>query len=358
VWHSKTLAAYLDYIGTLWDVLKEGASAAWDLWIAGATATWNVLKDLGAKIGDCIGWLFGMGQSGGKTFDDLGASVFKFLGDMVSGVAMMVRNWDISLQLIWEYIKLGFFNAVEIVRNFGHNAATLIGWLGEDLGATFNTMVSYVTTVFTNLGKNIMAVWTAVLEFIKGNGFNPDWTPMLDGFKSTMSKMPNMTKAATQESNAAIDSLNQQLADREIKRALDKAKAEEDAKRERERRAAEMATKIAGAGQAEADKKASDAWKKRNQAERDKQIKGGGPGLNAPGLAAGKQGGDGPKAAFVGLTELASKLQTEAGHEMLREQKLANHHLGRIAAAVEKPGGNQGGGKGGKFQFWGDDEKN
>ena len=236
VWHSKTLAAYLDGVCSLFGLMQDVQTAVWEILVSGATAAWNLLKDLGAKINDCVGWFFGMGKSGQTTFDDLGAGVYKFITDAIESIRVMVRNWDISLALIWEYLKLGFFNAVEIVRNFGHNAASIVGWLGKDLGATFTTMVNFVTTIFTNLGKNIMAVWTAVLEFIHGKGFHPDFTPMLDGFKSTMSKMPEMTSAATQQSNAAIEGLIGEMGQRETKRAMDQAKAKHDAEVERQRR--------------------------------------------------------------------------------------------------------------------------
>ena len=43
-----------------------------------------------------------------------------------------------------------------------------------------------------NLGQNIRNIWTGVLEFLKGNGFEVDFNTILEGFVSTIGKLPDI----------------------------------------------------------------------------------------------------------------------------------------------------------------------
>ncbi len=58
-----------------------------------------------------------------------------------------------------------------------------------------------------------MAVW----EALKGGEFKFEWTPLLDGFKATTEKLPELIKPAIISSQAEIDKLYKKIGENELK---------------------------------------------------------------------------------------------------------------------------------------------
>ena len=67
-----------------------------------------------------------------------------------------------------------------------------IAWFADNWKDVFKTSFNFVSTGFMNVAKNIQNLWASVLDFIAGNGFEFEWTPLLDGFKSTIKQMPDI----------------------------------------------------------------------------------------------------------------------------------------------------------------------
>jgi tape measure domain-containing protein len=87
-------------------------------------------------------------------------------------------------------------------------------WFGENWTNIFSDIASGTATVFTNLAKNISNAMTQIWEFIKSGGtadLEFAWTPLLDGFESTVSELPDVPKRAMTELEKALQQQTQEI---------------------------------------------------------------------------------------------------------------------------------------------------
>jgi tape measure domain-containing protein len=72
-------------------------------------------------------------------------------------------------------------------------------WFASNWQAVFRDIAVGTMTVFTNLASNIKNAMTQIWAFIKSGGtadLQLTWTPLLDGFKSTVSQLPDIPNRA------------------------------------------------------------------------------------------------------------------------------------------------------------------
>ena len=104
-----------------------------------------------------------------------------------------ITNWATIAELAVATVKLAFVSFGGAVEHlFTEEIPGWTMWVADNMGDIFFTALDYTLTLFINLGKNIRAVWQAVLDFFSTGSFDVDWTPLLEGARSTISKMPNI----------------------------------------------------------------------------------------------------------------------------------------------------------------------
>jgi len=91
-------------------------------------------------------------------------------------------------------------------------------WFAENWRDVFTTMWRFTKTVAVNIGRNLKALWDAIIGFATGEGWNFKWTPLLEGFESAIKELPKI--AARQmgplekELQGRVDALGSELADK------------------------------------------------------------------------------------------------------------------------------------------------
>lgn len=134
----------------------------------------------------------------GGVFDGIIESVasvlpsFETIKSWIESIVFTVLNWDLVVKQLGLSMAETFTNAIGRVQNFASNAVAVMQWFGTEWGNIFRTALDYSLTILENLGKNIRGVWSGVLDFIQGKGFNVDYTPLTEGAKSAISKMPDV----------------------------------------------------------------------------------------------------------------------------------------------------------------------
>ena len=111
-----------------------------------------------------------------------------------------MTNWQEIGVYAFTYVQLSAVQFFESLKHFF--TATLpavFSWFGQNWRDIFHTAVDFALTAMINVGKNIRNLWTAVVDFIAGKGFNFEFTPLLDGFRNTISKMPDIPERALTE---------------------------------------------------------------------------------------------------------------------------------------------------------------
>ena len=157
------------------------------------TSVWTGIQSLASSV---FGSIFG---DSATTFDSIITYVAMFAG--AAGYAF--ENIGTIASYAWKTAKLGaamFIN--DIVHFFGTVMPAYLSWFGTNFGNIFIDGAIAVLTVFENLGTNIRSIMYELWKFIKSGGTHEmkfAFTPLMDGFISTLSELPNITPRAMTE---------------------------------------------------------------------------------------------------------------------------------------------------------------
>ncbi len=172
-----------------------------------------IAGSIAVKLAPSIEWIAGAMQSSSDAVGGFGqatSSVIQWMQDawktatdgIATGItaAMATGEWAIgNLDAIFQY---AFTEASRLVVQmagvtehfFTGTLPSLLSWFADNWQSVFFTAFDFVATGFINVGQNIRNVWSAILDFITGSsdGLNFTWTPLLDGFRNTISELPDI----------------------------------------------------------------------------------------------------------------------------------------------------------------------
>lgn len=277
------MAAQSQTLGGLWSTLSDNISLALTE-IGVAIVDGFDLKTVTANIIGFVGrfrdeWLPNIVAGFQWMSQNIINPVSSALGMMGGMFFDFVSNLDIYWQIAQLQVANYSLNAVAHITTLGRNIVSTITWA---IGNWRNLLVDIANahiTVFQNVGTNLRAIWQGVLDFIAGRGFNVDFTPLLQGFESTISQMPELAKANLDSLKPSIDGLYSEL---EQRRA--------DAQQRQQTDAAQVATMTIDPA-------------------------------NAP-RTANATGGGNDRASFVGIAQLAEQMQAQAGAAQDRQKQI------------------------------------
>ncbi len=119
-------------------------------------------------------------------------------GAAISGVfekvGVVVRNLGAFYKIA--QLRVGEFvlNTIAWIETIPANFGPITAWIGKNWWNLLTDMLNATMSVFGNLGTNAINFGKAFWEALKGNGFNFDWTPLLDGFKATTEALPDLIR--------------------------------------------------------------------------------------------------------------------------------------------------------------------
>lgn len=316
MWNEWSEVAYAWYdamtamFGMWYEMLSGIFAAAWEV----AKWTWDTIAEYARNAFNAIGgYLFGFTEDSRIGFKDLIIGFYHQL-------QFFAENWKLHLAIMWERFKLFISNVPAYAKAAFTNMGILARWFADNWRDIMYTSVDYVLTIFTNLGKNIRALWQSVLDFFKTGRWEVDWTPLTDGFRNTIKEMPQLIKAEVARTTPALDALAKEL----------ERRREEFYGRKAEQKRARQAAREAIPGPEEGAPTGPGAGA-------------GGPTgaaattqAAATGAAAATRAAGGPGISFTGLAALANQMQEEAGKK-IQEQAAASAR--QTAKATERLAG-------------------
>lgn len=90
-----------------------------------------------------------------------------------------------------------------------------LSWFADNWKAIFTDIFNGTVAIFTNLGKNIAMAMTQIWNFITSGGtaeLEFAWTPLLDGFESTVAALPDIPDRAMTELEQSLEQQTQAVA--------------------------------------------------------------------------------------------------------------------------------------------------
>jgi hypothetical protein len=210
---AKGITIATDFIGGFGDTFLEVGveAAAWmtvlgEAWLIFAEGVWTAIEPVINEVSSLFQWLFGdIIGSGGMSFQEMGIEAIVVMTNITGIIQLAAMQWGLAV--------VEFAN--DTVFMFTDKLPAVVSWFADNWTDILFTAVDYTLTIFINLGQNIRNMWSAVLEFIKGNGFEFDWTPLTEGARSAISKLPDIPERVSTEfeksMKANIDSTSQGL---------------------------------------------------------------------------------------------------------------------------------------------------
>lgn len=149
------------------------------------------------------------------------AAIDGFVSSVSAGfdtLAVVVRNFPDSLEIVkLKFLEWGA-NLLAVVETIPANLGLIADYIAGNWRELIVDGVTAVGSVFQNLGTNLGNLWVAVQSFLAGEGFNFEWTPLLDGFKATAAKLPEIIKPELVSFQDQIDAVGARIAERETAR--------------------------------------------------------------------------------------------------------------------------------------------
>lgn len=137
-----------------------------------------------------------------------------WLGNSIGLLADFVMNFDLYWQIAYQNIVLWVTNAIASFAGFFINAGELLVWFSQNWFSVLTDIGNIAVTIFTNLGENLKGIWSGVMAFVRGEGFQFNPTDLMDGFESSISQLPQFTAAAVAETTPELERLYEELAQR------------------------------------------------------------------------------------------------------------------------------------------------
>lgn len=197
-----------DGIG-LFQSLKAGIAAARPAFMATATvvkaafaAVWEVVTVVFNGITSALGLTGGNFMATFMEWAAIATWAFKAWPDIAMLAFTNVQLWLVQL-------------GAEFVHHFTVRLPTIIGWFADNFVNIFTTIGSFVASFFTNMASNIFAVMSAVWDYLASGGtssFEVAWTPLLDGFENSISKLPDIPDRAISELERGLMNESENLA--------------------------------------------------------------------------------------------------------------------------------------------------
>jgi hypothetical protein len=105
-----------------------------------------------------------------------------------------VTHWRQTLDLVGTSMALALVTAANVSEYYLTEVIPAYAvWFGQSLADTFFNLLHFTKAVFTNIGRNIVAVFSNLPGLIKGTvNFSDLWTPLTDGFTAAFHELPKI----------------------------------------------------------------------------------------------------------------------------------------------------------------------
>ncbi len=196
---------------TMFGVAVEGNKGLLQSWVDLTEQIKQRAATIGPVIMELTGVVTGLFYGLYDVVATVWASIFGVTQTTYAGMLGSTMEWVTKF-------KWFFTNLVPIIQFVGLNMlAILIGvfndisywitdkipayltWFANNWQAVFRDLATGTMTIFSNLTANIKNAMSVIWEFIKSGGTSSlefTWTPLLDGFQSTVEKRPDIPDRA------------------------------------------------------------------------------------------------------------------------------------------------------------------
>ncbi len=199
----------------------------------------NLAVSIGTSLAPAINSIINaagdMATALSSAFEGSQAAFAAFAANVVETVNTIKVVWR-NLPLVWEIVQIKALemarNVIAVVASIPENLSLVAQYLGKNWLNLISDALNAVWTIFKHLGENIHEFGRALAEFLSDptKGFHPDFKPLLDGFKATADKLPELIRPAFVNMDKEIADVARRMGDAEAHAAAGVVKKVEAAK--------------------------------------------------------------------------------------------------------------------------------
>lgn len=172
----------------------------------GILETWKFLYTFWTMVFDAIGNVlesFGVDfSSSGNLIDSVVKGIVSIIKWFATGFITAVTFIEVIFTQFPNTLRIIFLSAglaivgfaLDIKHWFTVTLPAYIEWFSTHWREVFTDIWNITTTIFTNLWSNITKLWTAIKNYLSGDGWQFDWKPLTEGFKSAMTDLPQIAE--------------------------------------------------------------------------------------------------------------------------------------------------------------------
>ncbi len=196
-------------------------SGSWsNQWLALKAKIFDTASTLGVMLSDYLtpflqGVNYGITLLGSiamsfGSIGSIGKPSFETIKTVIDTVIFSFLNWDLTLKKIGLTIVEFAANSWNQLKAFYMNIGIGLVWMYDNWKSIFTTIYNFTTSVFTNLWTNLsngfQELWRWISSGFQGS-LNINFTPLLDGFQSAITKMPEFVSADKADYSKAWDEI-------------------------------------------------------------------------------------------------------------------------------------------------------
>jgi hypothetical protein len=198
---SDILTSITDGLKAGWEQVKEPVYSL----IAALKSMWKAMYEIYTEI---VGSIL---NAIGLNISNFGSTYLKVIKNIYDRVRFFFDNWRDFLKLFRARGVLAIQNLWERIKTWATNLVEIVEWALDNWQDIFKDFGSFIGTVFENLWTNIKNGWKAIVAFFSGEEVEFNWTPLTEGFKSSIKELPKLTQANIQETTEEIAALEAKL---------------------------------------------------------------------------------------------------------------------------------------------------
>lgn len=149
------------------------------------------------------------------------------LGPALETAGFVVRNFGAIWRVAQLQITEKIANLLEWIGVIPANLGQVGSYIANNWRELITDAVTAVGTVFSNLADNLASLAIAIYNFLSDptQGFDFEWTPLLDGFKATAAKLPEIIRPELTSMQGEIDKVLGGVGENEMKKSQDRINA-------------------------------------------------------------------------------------------------------------------------------------
>lgn len=152
----------------------------------------NMMK---GSVGGTFSWLGGIIE----WFQDLWVNVWV-------GAMVVIENFGTAVNLATNLAVLGLMQAWgEIEHYFTSTLPAILGWLADNWANILMDMANIQAAILMNMWKNFVNFTGNIIALISGQKTDWKWTGLTEGFKSSMSELPEIAGRVKSEAEKKLE---------------------------------------------------------------------------------------------------------------------------------------------------------